>query len=88
MNQYWVEGVYRKKGSRKKAGVEPYAKIVWAASPQDAARLATEEIIGCEWVEGPQISRKSEEKRMRDLGAPELPGLGAVSKKQGGRRNE
>jgi hypothetical protein len=97
MNQYWVEGLYRKKGVRKNAGqtgktaradLEPYAKTIWANTPEEAARLATEEIVGSEWVEGPKISRKSEDVRMRDLGAPELPGLRTVSKKQGGKRHE
>jgi hypothetical protein len=35
---------------------------------------------GARWIEGPVIAEKSEEQRMRAMGAPELPGLGLVSK--------
>lgn len=89
MKTYFVEGAYiRRKFAKKAQGtagessgdVEPYAKAVWALDADDAVRLATEELEGGEWVEGPKVSKTSEEQRMRDLGAPQLPGFGPFKK--------
>jgi len=78
MPQYFVEGLFIPKKSLKKARktVEPYARVVWANSPAEAVRLASEELAGGQWVEGPTVSNTTEEQRMRQSGAPELPGLG------------
>lgn len=94
MHAYWVEGAYRSaRGVKKirtggKSGpgdLEPYGKNIWAASPEEALRLATAELAGGEWVDGPRISPKSEEQRMRSLGAPELPGFTQVLSKRKGK---
>ncbi|RPI34658.1 MAG: hypothetical protein EHM70_02110 [Chloroflexota bacterium] len=81
MEHYWVEGLfYTRQGLKKahkggRAEVEPFAKSIWANSPDEAVRLATEELNGGEWREGPRVNRLSEEQRMRQMGMPELPGL-------------
>jgi hypothetical protein len=91
MEQYYVEGLFankqgvkkaRKTGSLPLSSIEPFAKTIWANSPDEAIRLATQELDGGEWTEGPRVSRMSEEQRMRDLGAPQLPGFGPAGKKK------
>jgi hypothetical protein len=91
MKQFTVEGLYISKPAVRKArrsgkiptgSVEPFAKTIWANSPEEAIRLATEELKGGEWVEGPRITPLSEEQRMRAMGAPELPGLGTPPDKR------
>lgn len=75
---YYVEGLYASKPGGKKitpGSIEPYAKNIWANSPKEAIQIATAELNGAEWTDGPHISRISEEQRMRSQGAPELPGL-------------
>lgn len=87
MQQYWVEGLYRGKKGKAKGGkasplnIEPFAKSFWANSPEEALRMASEELAGVQWVEGPRVNTISEEQRMRAMGAPELPGLGPTRKK-------
>jgi hypothetical protein len=90
MESYWVEGVYIPKRALKKAhkggqalrsSLEPFARSLWAVSQEDALRLATEALQGGQWVEPPRVSQTSEERLMRSLGAPELPGLFAPSKR-------
>jgi hypothetical protein len=83
MPLYFVEGLFIPKRSLKKAKktVEPYAKVVWANSPAEAIQQASEELAGGQWVEGPAVSKTTEEQRMRQSGAPELPGL--ASRKHG-----
>ena len=81
MKQYWVEGLYVGKKAEKRVNtrqgdVEPFAQLFWAASPQEAIAMATEALEGGKWVEGPQVGITSEEQRMRQIGAPELPGFG------------
>jgi hypothetical protein len=94
MPYYYVEGIYlSKKALRRtmKSGrvgagdVEPFARSFFAASPAEALQLAAEAIEGGEWVEPPRVSQTSEEQRMRQAGAPELPGFGAPPKKRGRR---
>jgi len=89
MKAYWIEGLFASAKTLKKrrknraltaTEIEPYAATVWANSPEEAAQLATEQLQGGEWVDGPHISQTSEEQRMRSLGAPELPGLGPAKK--------
>ncbi len=84
MPQYYVEGLYaNKQGVKKKHktgsypanSIEPYAKTIWANSPPEAMQVATAELEGGEWTEGPRINQVSEEQRMRSLGSPEFPGL-------------
>ena len=91
MEHYWVEGLFanrqgvrkaRQSGVYPPASIEPFAKGFWADSPAEAVQQATEALQGGEWVEGPRVSRKSEEQRMRAMGAPELPGLNAPPPKK------
>ncbi len=88
MKAYWIEGLYASAKTLRKARkraltaaeVEPFAATVWANSPDEAVELATEQLQGGQWVEGPRVSQTSEEQRMRSMGAPELPGLGSPKK--------
>jgi len=92
MEQYWIEGLFanargvskaRKGGVYPPSSIEPFAKGLWANSPDEAIRLATEALNGGAWLEGPVVSRLSEEQRMRAIGAPEFPGFGSpVPKKR------
>ena len=84
MPQYYVEGLYasrqavkkqRKRGVFPAGSMEPYAKSIWANSPKEAIQVATAELEGGEWTDGPRVSQITEEQRMRSQGAPELPGL-------------
>jgi len=84
MPNYYVEGLYLSRQAAKKArrtgkitpgSIEPYAKTIWANNPQEALQIATAGLEGGEWTEGPRVSLKTEELRMRSEGAPELPGL-------------
>jgi hypothetical protein len=81
MKAYWVEGLYISKKAKGRAAVEPFARTIWANSPEEALRLATESVAGGQWKEGPTVSQKTEEQQMRASGAPELPGFGAALKK-------
>jgi hypothetical protein len=91
VEQYYVEGVYinqqgvkkaRKSGVAPPSSIEPFAKTIWANSPEEAIRLATQELNGGQWTEGPTVSKLSEEQRMRELGAPQFPGFAAPTKKK------
>ena len=84
MPQYYVEGLYAtKQGVKKKhktgvypsASIEPFARTIWANSSKEAIQLATAELAGGEWTEGPHVSQITEEQRMRSMSAPEFPGL-------------
>ncbi len=84
MPQYYVEGLYankqgvkvkRKKGAYPAGSIEPYAKTIWANNPKEAVQIATTELDGGLWTEGPRVSQITEEQRMRSMGAPEFPGL-------------
>jgi len=84
MPQYYVEGLYASKQAVKKArkagkfpagAIEPYAKTIWANTSKEAIQIATAELDGGEWTEGPRVGQVTEEQRMRSQGAPELPGL-------------
>ena len=84
MLQYYVEGLFaNKQGAKRKhktgiyppGSIEPYGKTIWANTPKEAIQIATAELEGGEWTEGPRISQTTEEQRMRSLGAPEFPGL-------------
>jgi len=84
MPKYYVEGLYanqqgvkrkRKTGTYPQSSLEPYAKTIWANSPKEAIQIATDELLGGEWIKGPRVSQVTEEQRMRTMGAPEFPGL-------------
>lgn len=84
MPQYYVEGLFaNKQGVKKKHktgiypinSIEPYAKSIWTNSPKEAIQIATAELNGGEWTEGPRVTQITEEQRMRSIGAPEFPGL-------------
>jgi hypothetical protein len=84
MAQFYIEGVYatlqgvkkkQKTGSYPANSIEPYAMTIWADNPEEALRLATEELGGGEWIEKPKISQVTEEQRMRLQGEPEFPGF-------------
>lgn len=81
MKPFWVEGIYIPKKGKSRAAIEPYARTIWANSPEEAIRLATESLEGGQWKEGPTVSQKTEEKQMRAAGAPELPGFSAALNK-------
>ena len=55
MYQYFVEGLFFPRKSLKKANkaVEPYARVVWANSATEAIQIASQELAGGQWVEGP-----------------------------------
>jgi len=81
MHPFYVEGLVIRKisprGNRKnKSGqeVEPFGQIFWALTAVEALRMASES-LDVQWVEGPTISERTEEQRMRQLGAPQLPGF-------------
>jgi hypothetical protein len=81
MKPYWIEGLFIPKKAKGRAAVEPFARTIWANSPEEAIRLATESLEGGQWREGPHVSQKTEEQQMRVAGAPELPGFGVAQKK-------
>ncbi len=89
MEQYWVEGLFvTKKGLAKAhrsgrvaaADIEPFLMSFWANSSNEALQFAQEKLNGGEWTDGPRVTKTSEEQRMRQIGAPELPGLGLAPK--------
>lgn len=80
MNKWGVKKA-QKTGSYQQSYVEPFAQVVWANSREEALRYATEKLEGGEWLETPKVTLKTEEQRMRSLGAPELP-LFSESKKK------
>ena len=92
VEDYFIEGLYlSRKGLKKylksgkipQADVEPFSGTFWANGPEEALQLATQALDGGRWLEPPKVSTTSEEQRMRAMGAPELPGLSAPSKRPG-----
>jgi hypothetical protein len=84
MKHYYVEGLFIPRKNLKKVprdgrpalkDIEPFARSFWANDPEEALKLAAETLNGGQWLGTPQISLKSEEQRMRQAGAPELPGF-------------
>lgn len=84
MAQFYVVGLFANKQALKKKGktgtfppgtIEPFARTIWANSPREALQIATEELKGGEWTEGPKVARTSEGQQMRSMGAPEFPGF-------------
>jgi hypothetical protein len=97
MEKYFVEGLFltrRNLNKSKKAGevvqldIELFSKSFWANSKVEAIRMATEALDGGQWVKEPKVSEISEEKRMRTLGAPELPGFSRLKKKRKTRKSQ
>jgi hypothetical protein len=91
MPNYYVEGLFatrlgvkkkQKTGSYPPSSIEPYAKTIWANSPKEAIQIATGELLGGAWIEGPHVSLHTEEQRMRSMGAAEFPGLSAAPRKR------
>lgn len=91
MEHYSVEGLYltkkgiiklRKTGKYAQSDLELFTKLIWSNNPEEAIRLATEELGGGEWREKPKVSKTTEEERMRSMGAPEFPGFKLPNKKR------
>ncbi len=85
MQRFYIEGLFisrqkikkgQKSGRGSKADVEPFAQTFWAENAAEALQQANEAIAGGQWLDGPRISDLSEEDRMRQMGAPQLPGFG------------
>ncbi len=89
MKLFWVEGVYVPKnggGRQSSPGSRPFTQSFWANTPLEAIQAAVQSLPGARWIEGPVIAEKSEEQRMRAMGAPELPGMGpGVTNKKSGK---
>ena len=90
MPYYYVEGKYLTKVGRRRSvksgrvsanDIEPFSRSFWANSSSEALKLAEEALDGGEWLEPPRVSQTSEEQRMRQMGAPELPGLDTDKKR-------
>ena len=89
MKCFYVEGLFiGKQGARKtsKGGkgtrpdVEPFSQAIWANNAAEALQMANEAIASGQWIEGPSLSENSEEERMRQMGAPLLPGFDLQTK--------
>jgi hypothetical protein len=89
MPYYYVEGLYITKAGRRRSvksgrvspnDISPFTRSIWASGPAEALKIAAEALDGGEWVEPPRVSQTSEEQRMRQMGAPELPGFGSTGK--------
>jgi len=75
MKLFWIEGlILSGSGTRRKSApaARPFSQSFWANSAQEAIQMAYDAAPGVRWMEGPSIQEKSEEQRMRDIGAPEL----------------
>jgi hypothetical protein len=88
MQRYFVEGLFISKQGLKKSqksgrvatgDIEPFAQAFWANSPAEALQMANEALAGGQWTDGPRLNDQTEELRMRQMGAPELPGFGGKS---------
>ncbi len=83
MTRFFVEGLFipghtlskKSSTSQMESNIEPFAHLFWADTRKEALQMANDAIEGGSWVEGPTVSETSEEKRMRETGAPEFPGL-------------
>lgn len=93
MKAFWVEGLYlnklgvkkaQKTGTYQQTYVEPFAEVIWANTRDEALQIAGEKLAGGEWLEEPKVTLKTEEQRMRSLGAPELPLFSQGKKKKRG----
>jgi len=97
MRQYYIEGLFVPRRYLKKLqpgskpalkDVEPFARSFWANDPTDALNLASEALHGGQWLETPRVSLTSEEQRMRQAGAPELPGFASLSASSGKKKGK
>lgn len=91
MEAYYVEGIFiTRKGLKKAqksvqaapADLEPFAQRIYANSPQEALQIAEAALQGGRWWEKPRVSKITEEQRMRQAGAPELPGFDTAPARQ------
>jgi hypothetical protein len=90
MKAFNVEGFYISAKILKKSGdsqkrleaVEFFRKVVWANDAKEAMNEASRMLNGGKWKELPKISDVTEEKKMRKLNAPELPGMSKADKKR------
>ena len=96
MKRYYVEGLFITRKNLKKGQqgnrpapkeVEPFARSYWADDPKEALMMAAEALDGGQWLETPRVSLMSEEQRMRQAGAPELPGFATPSVSPGKKRS-
>lgn len=90
MEVYFVEGTFitpkgvkktRKNGRVASSDLEPFARRIYANSEQEALQLAEEALNGGQWLEKPTVSKVTESQRMRQIGAPQLPGFETAPKK-------
>jgi hypothetical protein len=90
MQHYYIEGLFitkqglkrsRKSGKVSESDIEPFNRLFYADSPEEAIEQATEYLKGGQWVNEPKVSKTSEEERMRRMGAPQLPGFSKLGKK-------
>jgi hypothetical protein len=97
MKRYYVEGLFiplknlkrvQKGGRPSSKDVEPFARSLWANDPGEALSLAMEALDGGQWLETPKVSLTSEEQRMRQAGAPELPGFAPSSASLGRKKGK
>jgi hypothetical protein len=95
MKRYYVEGLFIPRKNLKKVQpgkrlplktAEPFSRSFWANDPEEALRLAAEALDGGQWLQIPKISLISEEQRMRQAGAPELPGFDHLPSIRGRRK--
>jgi len=91
MKQFFVEGLaLSKRGVQKRSqgrttgtgDMEVISVSVWAETPDEALKEAAAQLKGRQWQGKPRITTVSEEQRMRDAGAPELPGMDAAKAKK------
>ena len=97
MKRYYIEGLFISHKNLKKVPkgekpapkyIEPFARSFWANDPEEALAMATEALDGGQWLDKPKISLTSEEQRMRQAGAPELPGFSITSGRSGKKKGK
>ncbi|MBI9047070.1 MAG: hypothetical protein JEZ06_21470 [Anaerolineaceae bacterium] len=74
MKVFWVGGSYVPRQEHLST-MEPFSLTLSAKNKMHALQIATKALNGGSWVMKPKIKQSSEEKRMRSIGAPELPGF-------------
>jgi hypothetical protein len=97
MKRYYIVGLFIpcknlekiRKGSKPALKeIEPFARSFWANDPEQALSMASDALDGGQWLETPKISLTSEEQRMRQSGAPELPGFAPSSASTGKKKGK
>jgi hypothetical protein len=82
MPAYFIEGLFIPKKCKNNSQIEPFARTYWTNTPEEALQMAHLDLQGWRWTDGPRLGVMSEEKRMREQGAPELPGFELVPKRR------